>query len=130
MTYKSYQSIEIETEVVSASPHRLIQILLEKGIQQINLARMHMQNNNIPNKCESISKAMDIINYLKITLNKDDPQANELSKHLDVVYQYADRMLLMANLKNDEKFLDEALKKMMEVKSAWDSMKVNENENS
>lgn len=129
MTYKSYQSIEIETDVVGASPHRLIQLLLEKSIQQVNLAKIYMQNKNIINKCNAISKAMDIISYLQISLNNEDQQAKELSKHLDVVYQYASKMLLMANLKNDEKYLDEVIKKMSEIKSAWDTMKVGENEN-
>lgn len=117
-----YEKINVETEIMDASPHRLIQISLEKCAQHIQMSRHYMEQKDIVKKCQSISKAMDIAAYLRHILNKEDTEASKLSDKLEVVYSYIDRQLLMANMKNDPQYLDAALHSLMIIKSAWDEI--------
>lgn len=119
---KLYEQIGLETEVLDASPHRLIQMLLEKSLQQINLSRLYLQQNDIAKKCAAIDKAMDIVLYLKLSLNMEDPQAVELSQKLDVVYSFVEKQLLEANRNNSAQYLDAAISNLLTIKSGWDEI--------
>lgn len=122
MSHEKYASIGLETEVLDASPHRLIQMMYERLVKLIHLTRQQMIAKDIPKKCQSISKALDIIGYLKMSLNFDHPEAAALSERLDHVYSFVERQLIEANMKNDPEFLDIALEKILTIKSAWDSI--------
>lgn len=120
---KAYETIGVETEVMDASPYRLVQMLFERCVQHIQMSKHYMERSETIKKCESISKAMDIIAYLKLSLNMTDPESMKLSTHLNVVYTYIDSQLLEANRKNDPQCLDNALSKLLIIKSAWNNMR-------
>ncbi len=128
MTHKVYDSIALETEVVDASPHRQIQMLYEKAIQQINLSKKYIEEGAISSKWASIMKARDIILYLKMVLNHEDPLSKELSEKLQIIYTYIESQLIYANMKNDTSYLDRALHQLTQLKASWDAIeeKVNE----
>tara|TARA_R110000868_G_scaffold93170_3_gene257989 strand:- start:470 stop:838 length:369 start_codon:yes stop_codon:yes gene_type:complete len=117
-----YQSIALETEVLDASPHRLVQMMYEKCINNIGVIKHHMNENNIEKKCHSINQVLDIIGYLKQILNKDNEESRELSHHLMIVYEYVEKQLFMANLKNSEVYLDNASAQLMKIKASWDKI--------
>jgi len=119
-----YKDISIETEVLDASPHRLVQMMYEKCIDGIQISRHLMHENDVPKKCQAITKVIDIITYLKLTLNMDDPEAKKLSQHLMVVYDYIEHQLFLANMKNDPVHLDNALVNLKKIKAAWDAIEV------
>jgi len=119
---KLYEQIGIETEVLSASPHRLIQMLLDRAIQQIKLSTIYMQQNDIAKKCHAISRSMDIVCYLRLILEKENPQTKELSEKLSLVYEFVEKQLLKANITNDAKPLDDALNNLVQIKSGWDGI--------
>lgn len=120
-----YEKIGVETEVMQASQHRQIQMLFDRCLQLIKLSTHYIELNDITNKCNTISKAMDIVNYLNSILQSHDEQSKKMSDSLSAIYQYVDRQLLMANLKNDTKYLDEAYDKMSKIKSGWDEVGAN-----
>lgn len=119
-----YHLIQLESEIMEANPHRLIQMMFEKCIQQIQFARHCMEENEIAKKGNAISKALDIVDYLKLMLNREAPEAVELSGQLDAVYTYINDRLIRANMKNDPAQLDDALRKINKIKMAWDTMGV------
>lgn len=119
MGYESYGEIELETSIDGASPHKLIGLLLDRCVYQIQLSKNYMENNNIPKKCQAISKALDIITYLRICLNHENPEAKKLSKHLDEVYGFIDDKLLKANMENSVEYLDQSLRLIDTVRDAW-----------
>lgn len=119
---KAYSDIEISTDVLTASSHRLIQLMLDKCAQHIELTKTYIMVNDISKKAHSISKALDIVEYLRLCLNHDDEKAKELSALLDSLYAYMQENLMQANVTNNIKFLDEAKKVLMEIKSGWDGI--------
>ncbi len=114
-SYKTGAIAEIE----EASPHRLIQMLFEGCLQRIAIAKGAIQRKEIALKGESISKAIGILGGLRSSL---DLSQGEIATNLDRLYDYMERRLVDANLKNDISILDEVTGLLKEVKSAWDAI--------
>ena len=115
-----YQSLDIQSRVESASPHRLIQLMMERVLAKIGLARTHLENRNIAEKGNNIGDAIEIINGLQASLNHKADAT--LSANFDALYDYMMRRLLEANLHNDPRALDEVAGLMRELKEAWDAI--------
>lgn len=119
---EAYNIIGVETDVMTASNHRLIQLLMDKCLQHIELSKMFIETKDVPSKSQSINKALDIIEYLRVCLNHNDERAKKLSSMLDGLYAYLQKNLLQANMNNDVSFLDEAKKILTTIKEGWDGI--------
>lgn len=117
-----YNQIELESEVMSASRHRLVQLLLNKCLQQINLAKDHMSAKEVSGKNHCISRANEIVGYLRTTLNFEHEEARKLSELLDSLYARVEKNFFFATLENDEKYLNQAYVIMKSVKDGWDGI--------
>ncbi|WP_082081322.1 flagellar export chaperone FliS [Methylocucumis oryzae] len=117
---KRYQQISIQSAVVDASPHRLVQMLMEGVLERIAIAKGNLARKEIALKGENISRAITIINGLQAALNKE--AGGELAENLDNLYDYMIMRLINANYSNDESLLDEVNTLMLEIKSGWDNM--------
>jgi flagellar secretion chaperone FliS len=117
---KQYQQVSVHSSIMDASPHRLIQMLMEGALEKIALAKGSMVNNEIVSKGENISKGIAIIGGLKSSLNKD--VGGELAENLSNLYDYMANRLVVANLRNDESILDEVASLMVEIKMGWDGI--------
>lgn len=115
-----YKKVSVQGGVESATPHRLIQMLMEGALEKIATAKFHMEKNEIARKGESISVAISIIDGLRVSLDK--PTGGEIAQNLDDLYEYMGHILLQANLKNDVSLLDEVSKLLNEIKGAWDAI--------
>lgn len=117
---KTYQQIDTRSQIEDASPHRLIQLLMERALAKIGLARSHMKEGDVPEKGNNISDAISIINGLQASLNHKADQ--RMSENFDALYAYMMRRLLEANLQNDAGILDEVSGLLRELKEAWDAI--------
>ncbi len=120
---KQYQQTSVHSGVMDASPHRLIQMLLDGALSRILSAKGSLRQNNIAQKGEQIGSAISIVEGLKASL--DFNQGGDISKNLDALYEYINGILLQANIKNDASLLDEAGKLLSEIKMAWDTIDPN-----
>lgn len=117
---KQYQSIDTQSNIENATPHRLIQLMMERALAKIGLARGHMERGEVQRKGSNISDAIDIVNGLQASLNhKAD---TKLSENFDALYTYMMRRLLEANLHDDPGILDEVTSLLQELKEAWDAI--------
>lgn len=112
-----YLQIGIQTSVEAASPHRLIQILLDGALSRISIAGGHMKRGEIPEKGAQISWAISIIDGLRGSLNKES--GGEVAENLDRLYEYMSRRLMEANLRNDAVAMEEVHGLLSEIRSAW-----------
>ena len=117
---EAYRQIGNQSEVESASPHRLIQLMMERVLTKIAMARGHMDRNAVAEKGQHISDAITIVAGLQASLN--DKPNRRLAGNFDALYDYMTRRLLEANLKNDPAMLDEVTALMRELKEAWDAI--------
>lgn len=114
----AYANIGLETEVLSASPERLITLLFNGAQAAILKARLHMENNNIEGRGMAISKAIDIVDSgLKASVDRE--AGGELATNLVASYELIIRNLLLANLNNDSEKLALAEQLLTNIGSAW-----------
>lgn len=117
----AYAQTGIEQNISNASPHKLIVLLFEGGLNAIATAKVHMQNKEIAEKGKMITKAIAIIDEgLKVSLDLE--AGGELAKNLHDLYEYMCVRLLISNLKNDIEGLDEVSNLLSGIKEAWDSI--------
>jgi len=117
---KQYQSIATRSRIDDASPHRLIQLMMERALSKIGLAKTQMQDGRVQEKGNNISDAISIINGLQASLNHSADK--RMSENFDALYAYMMRRLLEANLHNDDGKLDEVGGLLRELKEAWDAI--------
>ena len=119
----AYQDISAGSGIDSASPRRLVQMLLDGALNRIATAKGHIQRQESARKGEQIGKAISIIDGLRVSLN---PEAGELSENLGNLYEYISGRLLEANLNDNVAVLDEVAGLLREIKSAWDVLAAEE----
>lgn len=117
---KQYQQVSTQSGVAYASPHRLIQMLMEGAFERIATAKGCIQRHDIPGKGEQIGKAIDIIGGLRDALNME--AGGELATNLDALYDFMQRRLLEANLRSDIAILDEVADLLRPIKEGWDAI--------
>lgn len=117
---KEYQSIRVSSGVEDASPHRLIQMLMEGFIDRVASAKGNMTQGNLAEKGMLISKAIEIARGLKASLDMD--RGGEISAQLEELYDYIIRRCLIANRENDPNILDEVMRLMSTIKQGWDGI--------
>lgn len=114
----AYQRTGIETGVESADPHKLILMLFEGTQEALAKAKLHIKHNEIAEKGEMISKAIMIIDHgLKASLDMNT--GKDIAQKLYSLYEYMTNRLLIANIQNDIKIIDEVNDLLSELYDAW-----------
>lgn len=118
---KNYASLELQSRIDTASPYELIDMLLQGAKTRISSAIFCIQRDQIKEKCEHISKAISIIDGLRTSL--DHERGGDIAANLESLYDYTQRILMEANLRNDIGKLEESHKLINTVHDAWMEMK-------
>ncbi len=114
----AYAKVGVESGILAASPHQRIVMLFDSYQASIRLARLHLQAGNIAEKGNAITKAINIVNQgLRASLDLE--QGGDIAMQLDQLYDYVVRVLLRANLNNDETALTTAADLLNNVAAAW-----------
>ncbi|MFC4322482.1 flagellar export chaperone FliS [Litchfieldia salsa] len=109
--YQQYQT----NAATTASPGELTLMLYNGCLKFINLACKAVEDNNIEERNTNIQKAQNIIREFMVTLNMDI----EISKNLMSMYDYMNRRLMEANLKNDLEILKEVEGYVVDFRNTW-----------
>ena len=117
---QQYNQVGVASSVESASPHRLIQMLMAGALEKIAIAKGYMERQEIAQKGRHISWAITIIDGLRASLNLE--QGGEIAQNLDDLYDYMTRRLARANVENNTDLLDEVASLLRTIKGAWDEI--------
>lgn len=109
--YQSYQQNSVNT----ASPGELTLMLYNGCLKFILLGKKAIEAGKIEEKNTNILKAQNIVHELMVTLNMDVA----VSKDLMSLYDYMNRRLIDANLKNDIAALEEVEGLVIEFRNTW-----------
>lgn len=104
-----------QNSVTTASPGELTLMLYNGCIKFIGLAKKSIEDKNIEQRNHYIQRAQAIISELMSTLNMDI----EISKEMLPLYDYMQRRLTEANIKNDIAILDEVVALVTEFRDTW-----------
>ncbi|EAA6487313.1 flagellar export chaperone FliS [Salmonella enterica subsp. enterica serovar Typhimurium] len=115
---KAYAQVSVESAVMSASPHQLIEMLFDGANSALVRARLFLEQGDVVAKGEALSKAINIIdNGLKAGL--DQEKGGEIATNLSELYDYMIRRLLQANLRNDAQAIEEVEGLLSNIAEAW-----------
>ena len=116
----AYTQVNKYSGITDASPHRLVQMLLEGALEKLAGVKVLLKHGDVAKKGETIGQIIAIIGGLRSSLNKE--AGGEMAENLDRLYDYMERQLLQANLNNDVNILDEVSSLLKEIKTGWDAI--------
>jgi len=119
---RAYQKVNSHAQISEASPHRLIQMLYEGGLDRLAQAKGAMARGDIAQKCLMITKSIDIITGLRQGLHEEKAEDLAAIQQLDSLYEYMNSQLLKANVNNDPEIIDEVARLLTTLKSGWDAI--------
>lgn len=117
---RQYQQVGVKAQVTEADPHRLIQMLMQGGLDRIAQARGAMLRQAHAEKGVLIGKAINIVGGLRDVLDKE--AGGELAENLERLYEYMTMRLFEASRHNDVSKLDEVASLLSEIKNGWDAI--------
>ena len=114
----AYQRVNVETAVSQASPHQLVNLLLEGVLRNVGAARAALTRGDIVTKGKQINNAVRILDEgLKPAL--DLVNGGDLAANLNGLYGYCSLRLTEANLRNDDAALADVLRVIEPVADGW-----------
>ena len=116
-----YQKINVETGVVDADPHRLIQLMLDGAMDKISQARGALANGDRGALGEALGKALAIISGLQGCLDLE--KGGEVASNLDGLYDYMTRRLMDVHRVHSDEPLSEVNSLLGTIKAGWDEIR-------
>lgn len=98
-----YQEVGQFSEVLGASSHRQMELLITKAISRIRGAMGAIEQQDIPTKCEGIAKVITIVAYLRscLVFDAESTVEGDLARRLESVFIHLDTQLVKANIISD-----------------------------
>ncbi|MEQ1621788.1 MAG: flagellar export chaperone FliS [Methylococcales bacterium] len=115
-----YAAVHTESVVEEASPHKLIQMLMNGFLMRVNAAKGAIIRSDFEEKSTQISKAVAIVGGLIDGV--DTEKGGDIAANLLSLYEYINTRLFQASVDNSVEILDEVQSLMREIKQAWDAI--------
>jgi len=111
--YQAYQKNKYET----ASPHRLILMLYDGALANLNRARLALNDNRKQEAHRYIQKSQDILFELLACINEE--QGDVIAQNLKQLYLYMIDQLTKANIRKNAEMLGEPETLLRQLREAW-----------
>lgn len=106
-----------EQMVLTASPAKLVELLLEKAVNVLEEAKALVEKRDYPSANEKIIRAQDII--MELNLSLDVEKGGDIAKNLRALYNYMYRTLVEANIRKEVNLLDDVRSLLSELLDTW-----------
>ncbi|MCQ1058298.1 flagellar export chaperone FliS [Photobacterium sp. DNB23_23_1] len=117
---QAYKQVSVNSQLASASPHRVVLMLLSGAIERLVQAKAAMEQGNTSVKGERVSKALAIIGTLRDSLSMED--GGDIATNLDSLYDFMMRHVIEGNSNNQPEKFTEVVDLLREIKSAWEQI--------
>jgi flagellar protein FliS len=115
-----YRTVDAYGAASAGDRLQLIARMMQGALDRIASARGHMQRGEQAPKGEALGRAVRMIDGLRSCL--DQERGGEVAANLAARYEYMTRRLTEANLRNDQRPLDEVADLLDEIRSGWEQM--------
>ncbi len=106
-----------QTAVTTQNRGRLIVLLYEGAIKFLRQAVVNIQAADFQAKGRNIRKAQDIILELNTVLDMDN--GGEIASNLRSLYNFMNRHLTQANIKNDPDMIQDVIRILETLNQSW-----------
>ncbi|WP_417614598.1 flagellar export chaperone FliS [Oceanisphaera sp.] len=117
---KAYRSVAVDSQRDTASPYRVVQMLLAGALERLAKARLAIEQQNISQRGELIGKTITIIQQLQSSLDME--AGGEVSANLESLYDFMVRELMLANSENSSERLEGVSGLLRDIKESWDAI--------
>ena len=104
-----------ENKILTATREELTLMLYDGGIKFINKALMAIEKKDITAAHAHILRVQDIVREFQITLDHQ----YEISRELNILYDYMHFRLVEANMRKDVEMLNEVLEMFRQFRDTW-----------
>ena len=111
------QSISLEQQVAEATPFERVHLLMSGAIEKMGLAREALLNQNWLAMEEQLQKTVKIVEYLRLSLDKEIGQ--EFAQELDELYFYTLQQLALAKQQRRSVLIEMARNVMGQIAAVW-----------
>ena len=115
-----YRQTAVSSAVLDADPHRLVALMFNGVRERLQLAAACVDAGNVARKGQAITEASTIVGHLAGSLNMD--AGGEIAQNLLALYDYVQRRMLDANVRNDTDALLECDGLIADIESAWNAI--------
>ena len=115
-----YLTTKNESALADATPHKLIEMLLDGALESIAKATGAITTDNAMVLGESLGKAVSIVDSLQAMLDGD--RGGDIAGNLEQLYEYIGRRLLEVSKDRDPEVLREVAGLLHEIKAGWDAV--------
>ena len=117
MTTNRHINAYRQTEVQSRTPLELVTMLYDGALRFLASASDAVARNDLRERAQNVSRALDIICELQNTLNME--AGGEVARQLDALYTYMTSRLLDSTAKRDHAALAEVHKLLSTLREGW-----------
>ena len=115
-SHRAYATTQRETGVSSARPIDLVVMVYARLLDHLRSAQLQMAEGK--DASESLTKAVELITTgLEACLDK--AQGGEIAENLAVIYDWANREILLARLRRDSEKLQGVINALQPLSEAW-----------
>ncbi len=115
--YGQYRRNQVDT----ATPEKLLLMVYDGAVRFVRSAREGVANRDFERANREIIRVQDILAELTAAL---DFGRSDVSKSLFALYEYMNRRLIEANIRKDEKILEEVESMLGGLREAWKQVAV------
>lgn len=120
----AYKSVATHGAACEADPHQLISMLMDGALDRLISAKGCIATGQMVQKAALLHRVGAIIDELRSSL--DHSAGGAVSANLDRLYEYMMRRVLSANVNSDVAAIDEVVRLLREIRTAWVSIPANE----
>lgn len=113
-----YRTVDAYGAASAGDRVALISRLLQGAVDRLVTARGHLVRREMAAKGENLTRAVGIIEGLRVALDHD--RGGDIAGNLERLYDYMVRRITEANLRNDARLLDEVVELLNEIRGGWD----------
>jgi flagellar protein FliS len=113
------QTLSIDTveRILEASPSRLIVMLYDEALKNLEVAVVAAERGDIETRCHAVNRAIEIVYHLYLTLDTD--QGGEIADKLCAIYRFVLARLPRVNVTNDAEAAREAIRLLTPMRASW-----------
>ena len=116
----AYKKDSLKSDLASADPHRIIQLLMQGALERLALSKGMIERKDFEGKSVTLTRVVEIINALRDALDRDvNP---ELVDNLDGLYEYMIVQVHEASSEMNTDKVDLVIRLLLEIKGAWDQI--------
>ncbi|HIZ53187.1 MAG TPA: flagellar export chaperone FliS [Candidatus Enterococcus avicola] len=110
----------LKNQVMSASPNKLIEMLMEAGIKNIRLGILALETKQVVKAGEYLIKAQDIVSELRYSVNSEID--SEIPEQLIQLYDFMYNQLVIGNVDQDVQVLQGVQEMLSDLLETWKTL--------